>query len=304
MLRETATKIIFDSDMPAIFRSADKGALRAQRQFLWVVRVELALLIAVAIVTAVSIGEDSFRNEMAGTAAAILSLTIILTSIRRIARPERQWYESRALAESVKTVTWRYMMCAEPYRNDVGLSETDQNFGANLLQMLEQQSRILEKLGGQFANDPQITEKMRSVRTLDSEDRKDAYLSGRVQDQRNWYSAKAEVNRNLESRWFVAIVTTESLALISAITFIIWSDWTINFAAIFSGLAVAFLAWLQIKKHNELAQSYAMAAHELGLINDQALHVHTEEELSKFVSDSENAMSREHTMWLARKDAS
>src|SRR5690606_15189811 len=31
-------------------------------------------------------------------------------------KPDRIWYNARAVAESVKTLTWRYMMRAEPFQ--------------------------------------------------------------------------------------------------------------------------------------------------------------------------------------------
>ena len=65
--------------------------------------------------------------------------------------------------------------------------------------------------------------------------------------------------------------------------------------------ASAALTWLQAKKHNELNSSYALAALEIVLIKGEALSVSSEKELSEFVLDSENAFSREHTQWVARK---
>ena len=52
----------------------------------------------------------------------------------------------------------------------------------------------------------------------------------------------------------------------------------------------------------ELAASYALAAHEIGLIRQQSLLPSTDDEFSLFVGDAENAFSREHTQWIARKD--
>ena len=39
---------------------------------------------------------------------------------------------------------------------------------------------------------------------------------------------------------------------------------------VFSPLASALVAWLQVRQHEELAQSYAVAALELGFIEEQA----------------------------------
>jgi hypothetical protein len=52
----------------------------------------------------------------------------------------------------------------------------------------------------------------------------------------------------------------------------------------------------------EWAFSYAQAAHELRLILAREPYVESDEEFSGFVSDAENAISGEHTMWLARRD--
>ncbi|NKC17160.1 MAG: SLATT domain-containing protein [Gammaproteobacteria bacterium] len=59
--------------------------------------------------------------------------------------------------------------------------------------------------------------------------------------------------------------------------------------------------WLQAKKHNELNSSYSLAIHEIGIIKGKAEFVETEEQFSDFVMSSENAFSKEHTQWVARK---
>jgi hypothetical protein len=60
------------------------------------------------------------------------------------------------------------------------------------------------------------------------------------------------------------------------------------------------MAWNQMKRNEELSQSYGLATQELIFIYEQSTQVKTEEELSNYVISSENAISREHKMWLAR----
>ena len=67
-------------------------------------------------------------------------------------------------------------------------------------------------------------------------------------------------------------------------------------------MAASLIAWMQVKRYQELAQSYGLATQELGLIASRGLHVASDEELSKFVAESETAISREHTLWTARRD--
>ena len=66
-------------------------------------------------------------------------------------------------------------------------------------------------------------------------------------------------------------------------------------------IAASILSWMQAKRFSELASSYSLAAHEISLINEQSLRSTTDNDFSIFVGDAENAFSREHTQWVARK---
>jgi hypothetical protein len=70
----------------------------------------------------------------------------------------------------------------------------------------------------------------------------------------------------------------------------------------FIAIAASLLGWIQAKRYTENSASYALATHEISLIREQALSVKTPNDLSLYVGDAENAFSREHTQWAARKD--
>lgn len=67
-------------------------------------------------------------------------------------------------------------------------------------------------------------------------------------------------------------------------------------------IASSILGWMQIKRYDELASAYGLTANEIGIIKSRYISVRTQDDLSAFVSDSENAFSREHTQWAARRD--
>ena len=71
---------------------------------------------------------------------------------------------------------------------------------------------------------------------------------------------------------------------------------------VFVAASASLLSWMQAKRFSELASSYALAAHEIGLIRENSLQPIDDEDFSMFVGDAENAFSREHTQWVARKD--
>ena len=70
---------------------------------------------------------------------------------------------------------------------------------------------------------------------------------------------------------------------------------------LFTTISASGLSWLQVKQHQELKQAYTTAAQELNFILSLSDEIDTENAFSKFVLDSENAISREHTLWLAQK---
>lgn len=66
--------------------------------------------------------------------------------------------------------------------------------------------------------------------------------------------------------------------------------------------AVAVLSWMQVKRFQELSTSYNLAAHEIGIIKGELQNINDEPHFATFVGDAENAFSREHTQWQARRD--
>lgn len=74
-----------------------------------------------------------------------------------------------------------------------------------------------------------------------------------------------------------------------------------NLVGLFTTLSAASLSWLQVKRHQELKQAYTTTSNELNMILSLADNINNENDFSKFVLDSENAVSREHTLWLAQR---
>jgi len=193
------------------------------------------------------------------------------------------------------------MTCSEPYPSELG-SRVDETFISDLHSLLMERKTFAVKLSGQYDKEQQITNKMRLLRTLDIDERKKIYLSARIDEQRKWYSGKTQINRKSAFKMYLGTLVSQALAIIFAFTIIFLQGSVIKFTGIFTTLATAFMAWTQMKRHEELAQSYGLATQELNFIFEQSLGVKTEKELSAFIINSENAISRKHTMWLARKN--
>jgi hypothetical protein len=291
-----------EQNYPAMFCAADRRSADAQRTHLLLTGAILSLMVAGAALAAVSALLDTCKPAFAITTAVFLAISLAMTTYLKATAPERAWYGGRALAESVKSVAWRYMMGAKPYPLTDDQARADGHFVADLQAILKERNHLAFALGGEFVDKPQISEAMRALRSADLEVRRGTYVAERISDQRHWYGNNAKRNRTAKDIYFSFIWVTQLAALLSAIAFVYRPNSAVRLTGFFTSLASALIAWLQVGQHQELAQSYSIAEWELGLIEEQARYVHSNEELSSYVTDAEKAISREHTLWIARRD--
>jgi hypothetical protein len=265
--------------------------MKAQRQYLRLIRINLAaLLIGAAAGAAVP-----------AVAAIALVAALVATLVTQNKSYERTWYGGRAIAESVKTLAWRYMARAEPFQ-DGDDANADELFLKRLGQILQSAANLAVQLSSVSGAD-QITAHMRKVRALPLAERRDHYDECRIQDQYKWYSKKSALSERAERQFFTVMWVSNGLAVAAAVGMVFNPDLAVNATGLFSTAAAVVFAWLQVKRHQELAQSYAIAAQELSIVHGNVSHVTMEPQFAAFVADAENAISREHTLWTARRDA-
>lgn len=284
-----------EQDFPGLYRSADELSKDSQRQFFIALGLHLFTLVLAAILSLVNIAHWSVPAAQLLTLLAALACSIYLFA----KRPDRLWYAGRAVAESIKTITWRYVCRAEPFQVDDASSRKE--FSKKLKQIVDQNREVCQCLT-KYLNSEQFTPVMEHMRSQPLSDRLSTYTTYRIADQLNWYAKKAAFNRRRSAAFFWALIGINTLAVICAvlrISFVKVTAWPTD---ILVAAAAGVLSWMQAKRFSELAASYALAAHEIGLIKGQALSHDTEDDFSQFVGDAENAFSREHTQWVARKD--
>ncbi len=285
-----------EQDFPALYRSANELSQNSQKHFLSALRIHLVLLVVAAALSIVNIPHWSVAALQLGVLLGALGCSVFLFS----KRPDRHWYAGRAVAESIKTITWRYVCRAEPFQGDEAAAKT---FFQQKLRAIVAQNREVAQTLTSFLDAPQLTDGMRQLRALPLTQRKANYATGRVIDQLGWYAKKAAFNRKTSNAFFWLLIATNTAAAMFAILRMRYVEVTVWPTDVLVAAAASLLSWMQAKRYSELASSYALTAHEIGLIREQSLEPATEEEFSHFVGDAENAFSREHTQWVARKDA-
>lgn len=286
-----------DLEYPALYDSANRGSINAQNRFLRTIRIEYLLLFFVSIASA--------TRGLSGLNPLVITLLLVVLAglfvFKVFNKLDQDWYRCRALAESVKTSTWRFSMRAHPFEDTDSIEVSKANFRNLLKDILQANRHIAASL--ETVESEQITASMIDIRRLSLKERMAFYVKNRIDNQRIWYSKKSTANKNALTFWVVATI---AIYLVAAI---ILNAEQLGFPLVTFAfdpvivLVTSALGWLQMKRHGELMASYNLTAHEIGIIRGHYEAVTTEDALSDFVNEAELAFSREHTQWVARRDA-
>ncbi|OAB26027.1 Protein of unknown function [Flavobacterium fryxellicola] len=290
-----------DKDFPNFFRAGDKASLVAQSTYVNYVKWDLSLMIIASALTIYNYQEANSKTIIYVISGILLLIATILSLVIKNKQYEDIWYRGRALAESCKTLTWRYITCSEYFENDLNSSEAKKRFRERITEVKNEFSDLNKELSAKLLALPIISEEMNVIREYSLEMRKQYYLKHRINNQIDWYQNKADKSKSKYEGWFWAVIIAQILGLISIGYLIKFPNCSFNFVGLFSTLSASFFSWLQLKKYQENKEAYTTATSELNLIKQVGEEINSEESFSKFVLDSENAMSREHTMWLAQK---
>ncbi|WP_421875492.1 DUF4231 domain-containing protein [Pacificispira sp.] len=282
---------------PALYESASSGSDKSQRWFLWAIRSEYLLLFFISSISATR-NHISNHELILTISILILSAIFVCKSFKKL---DQDWYRCRALAESIKTTTWRFSMRAHPFEDAENIDIPKAHFRNLLKDILRTNKGITAKLSA--LNQDQVTASMIILRNLNVKERLGFYVKNRIDDQRRWYIRKSAHNKKAMNIWILLMTFIYFLAILSINS----NFFGFTFASYaFDPLIViitSLIGWIQIKRHSELTASYNLTAHEIGIIHGKAESVKTEMDLSDFVNEAELAFSREHTQWVARRDA-
>lgn len=291
------TVILTDEDFPALWRSTDASSLDAQRRFLSATKIRLVALVAAAVGGAFVWRAGEF--DLAGV-IALLAFTVALgaTVMISIDRSQQVWYEGRAAAESVRTLAWRYAVGGTPFPVTLSGREAD----ALLIARMHDVMAGLEGLDVMPAvpGQQQITDAMRRVRALPLDERMAIYDSGRLEDQRRWYAARAASSGRAGRRWRVVTIALEFSGVVGAAAKA-FGVVELDVLGVLGAGAAGVTGWAEAKKYDALRPAYFIASQELAAVRSELTAVTSESDWARFVQGGEEAISREHTLWRASR---
>lgn len=281
---------------PALFTSSDNYSIKAQDNFKNLNKWTLVALVVATVLTSLT-----QENWAIWTSTALILVSAILSTLMLVLKFEKGWYEGRAVAESIKTLCWKFMTGARPFSIDLNETKAQNLLIENFKKVIGHRKDFFTLIGSDFAENEQLPIELMNIRKLSKDERISIYKTERLEKQKKWYTDKTRENKKWTKISFAVIILAQVLAVISLILKIKF-EFEFSIAPILVTISTAFIAWLQLRRYQELSQSYLITATELSLIKSKINQVDTESDFSEFVDDSETAISREHTLWLARRD--
>lgn len=281
--------------LPGLFQAADGASGQGQRSHFRSTALRLGLAVLAATSGAVTLEVQSRGIDAAAIVTTLAFVGVLVVDVFELqTRPGVGWYQGRALAESVKTLAWRYAIGGAPFPVDLPADEADNRF----LHRLELLLRDLPSVVPAPSRGPAITTAMRELRGRSLAERRQAYLAGRISDQRDWYAGRADQHGRRANRIQTAGLLLEVLGVAAALCEVLRIV-TFDLAGIIAAMIAALAAWMAGKQYRANATAYTLASHELSIIHTRLERAVPETEWSELVADAEAAISREHTTWRA-----
>ena len=290
-------------DYPTTLRAATAVAALAKRRYYAFLFLQLGSAFLGALFSAVSAAVESPATvqlyRQASAVALLVSFVVLL--VGRVLRTDLIWWDARAVAESLKSSAWRFMMHVAPFKSADDGATADELFRVQVRETLKARSDISAALERRRDDDPnEISPLMQKTRRAPFEERRAFYTEQRLNDQRRWYHGQAKLHdRAREVYFFVAILAQLGAVLVA---FLQWRPWRLNLVPLLVAISASVTAWAQAKRHEESAQAYALASQELDVMAVRLDAAGGESAFEAAVAETEAAISREHTMWMARRN--
>lgn len=283
--------------MPQLFQAANQASLEAQKSYINGTRTRLLVLGAAALLGVLTwrVGEGRIDViGLLGVIAFIVATVIELSAWK--SRPDKSWYDGRAVAESAKTLAWKFAVGALPFPCEMSTADASRA----LLDRFDAIKAEFPGLALEPITAPAISDWMLRQRQSCLADRRESYLSARIHDQKKWYRDKALWNKRRSGQWRAALVILEICGALASLLAAL-NESVLAVSPAVAAVVVAIVAWTETKQHDSNSRAYSAAVNDL--VNAEAKLRLAETELlwANEVDDAEEAISREHVVWLATR---
>jgi hypothetical protein len=310
--------VLQENDLPALYRRADTLSISMQRRYFSMLAAELVCLTLGAFVGVFSAAKihNGQLTLVESTApwfspSYLIAGTLILAALvirlyRFVGHADARWYGARAVAESAKSLAWRYAVGGQPFNLSLDTQAAETLLLRRLSDTLADVPRAVAHMLSVSVKDEvnPASGTMNELRKQDLDVRIESYRTGRVDDQLRWYERKALDNHRLAHRthWILAFLEAIGVVFILlqlALSGFIGASFPLEgFVAV---VVTAGIAWSQAKRFQDLSISYNIATQEALTLENSSPKQPSEASWATFVDGAETAFSREHHLWRATR---
>jgi len=290
------------ADYPSLYGAADEAAGRAKRRYYRLLAAQLVIFVIISLTGTLSSPLTEQGKFFSRVSAFLLGVSLILAWVNRAQHYDRAWYECRAVSEAARTLTWRYMMQAQPFPPDLDLIGAKHNFLAELKNIRKAYSDSESTLAEVALSSTVFTPFMDETRQSDWQKRRDRYLKERLEPERQWYARNARASSAGSQKWMWFIILLQVGAFFFAVVPPNSQVSVFNPVSLFMTLASTITAWSQAKRQDELATSYLSAAQSLAEFQELATtEARDPASFANFVANVERSLARERATWLIQR---
>jgi hypothetical protein len=220
-------------------------------------------------------------------------LSLLLSIATSSLKYDRIWVKSRAIAEQIKSAAWRFAVFP---------SESTAAAETAFLDDLEKAAKDAPvPLAKPPGDSREITDAMIVLRGGTLAERRDAYLAGRLEDQRAWFEQKAASESRAGRAWSYTLYAAQGVGFVSSLVSVAYPSAPFSGRAICSAIAAASLGWLRATQHRDVAAAYATTSQALGILIERGRRTRTESEFGALVDAAETLLANENATWLTRR---
>jgi hypothetical protein len=187
-------------DYPSIYKEADNISNKTQKHYLVILWVFLCMLVVSSLLFTYF---DSILEKIKIFNAIISFAIVVLSFVFCFHNFQGIWYNARAVAESIKTVSWHYTVKAEPY--NILEDKAKILFLNTIKHIIDMNHEFKKYIEANYSDQQPIPDSMTKIRQLSFNERLDIYHKYRIIEQRDWYTKKSKYNRNRSNKYFIVI---------------------------------------------------------------------------------------------------
>ena len=298
--------------MPTLAQLIGRSARSYQRLARRALSLALALVILATLASLfqglkLTVMLQGHAANLAAVAAAVaFILAFVVRLFRMLKRPERLWYDSRGVAEQIKSLAWAYAVGGSAPMMSAIQSSAVQTVAISTDQYEQALAKLLDEAGRRNVplRRPQkgavvknVTEWMDSTRQKPLPERVRVYQEQRIADQERYYGERGDDYARTSRRWNVGLLLIEAggvcAAGLRALNII-----QVDLIGVAGTLAAAGTAWLQFNQFATLSNTYTAMQFKLsGCLTRSRRTTWTEDTWAAFVREVEDLLDQEHGSW-------